>query len=55
MVVDDYFSEQDEQRSLTFRLIFQSFSKTLKDKEIDKIIENTVAILAKDGIKLRDH
>ncbi|MEE2769495.1 MAG: phenylalanine--tRNA ligase subunit beta [Pseudomonadota bacterium] len=55
VVVDDYFSEQDEQRSLTFRLIFQSFSKTLKDKEIDKIIENTVAILAKDGIKLRDH
>ena len=42
-VVDDYFSTQDNQRSLTFRLTFQSFNKTLKDKEIDKIIENTVA------------
>ena len=54
-VVDDYFSTQDNQRSLTFRLTFQSFNKTLKVKEIDKIIENTVAILAKDGIKIRDH
>ena len=54
-MVDDYYSEQESQRSLTFRLTFQSFTKTLKDKEIDKIIENTVAILAKDGINLRDH
>ena len=54
-VVDDYYSKQDDQRSLTFRMTFQSFNKTLKDKEIDKIIENTVAILAKDGIKIRDH
>ena len=54
-MVDDYYSEQENQRSLTFRLTFQSFTKTLKDKEIDKIIENTVAILAKDGINLRDH
>ncbi len=54
-MVDDYYSEQESQRSLTFRLTFQSFTKTLKDKEIDKIIENTIAILAKDGINLRDH
>lgn len=55
IILDDYHSEQDNQRSLTFRLTFQSFTKTLKDKEIDKIVENTVAILAKDGIKIRDH
>lgn len=55
VVLDEYLSKEDSKRSLSFRLIFQSFDKTLKDKEIDKIIDNAVALFGEHGITLRDH
>lgn len=55
VVVDDYYAKDAEQRSLTFRLTFQSFSKTLKDKEIDGVIRDAVNLFEDEHIKLRDH
>ncbi|MBI2640448.1 MAG: phenylalanine--tRNA ligase subunit beta [Candidatus Sungbacteria bacterium] len=53
----DYFQDEDmrdaEEKSLAFHLIFQSPDRTLKDEEINKLVEKITKALEQKGWELR--
>ncbi len=48
----DEFSK-DGKKSLAFRLVFQSFDRTLTDEEVNKVMENVYAALKEKGWEVR--
>jgi phenylalanyl-tRNA synthetase beta subunit len=45
--------KKDDKTSFAFRLIFQSFEKTLTDVEVNEIMDSVHKILAKKGYEIR--
>ena len=54
-IMDDYVCNESNQRSLAFRLRFQSYTRTLTDEEIDSVIQDALKLLTNNDVKLRDH
>lgn len=54
-IMDDYVCDERKQRSLAFRLRFQSYTRTLTDEEIDSVIADALKLLSKNDVNLRDH
>ena len=49
----DQFTNKEGRRSLAFRLIFQSFERTLTDEEVGAVMAHIAAALAAEGYKVR--
>jgi phenylalanyl-tRNA synthetase beta subunit len=44
---------EEDKKSLAFHLIFQSPKRTLKDEEVDKVMNDIILILEKEGFEVR--
>lgn len=44
---------QEENRSLSFRLIFQSYEKNLTDAEVNKLMEKIIKAIEEEGWEIR--
>ncbi len=44
----------DGHKSITFTLVFESFTGTLKDEEVSRVVEDVVSCVEKLGARLRD-
>lgn len=49
----DQFTNKEGRRSLAFRLIFQSFERTLTDEEVSAVMADITAALAAEGCEVR--
>ncbi|KKR10306.1 MAG: Phenylalanine-tRNA ligase beta subunit [Parcubacteria group bacterium GW2011_GWA2_39_18] len=44
---------EEGKKSLAFHLIFQSSKRTLKDEEVDKVVNDIILVLEKEGFEVR--
>ena len=44
---------ESSKKSLAFHLIFQSSKRTLKDEEVDKVMNDIILVLEKEGFEVR--